>query len=50
MVCSLEVLNGYGDLDGEKCDTEEALLCKLYEVKVRKVRRRLVIKSGISVN
>ena len=34
-VCSLEALNGYGDLEEEKYDTEETVLCKLYEAKVR---------------
>lgn len=34
-VCSLEALNGYGDLEEEKCGTEETVLCKLYEAKVR---------------
>ena len=34
-VCSLEALNGYGDLEEEKYSTEETVLCKLYEAKVR---------------
>lgn len=34
-VCSLEVLNENGGLGGEKCDTEEIVLSKLYEAKVR---------------
>ena len=35
-VCSLEALNGYGDLEEEKYDTEETVLCKLYEAKYGK--------------
>lgn len=33
-VCSLEALNGYGELGEEKNDTEETVLCKLCEAKV----------------
>lgn len=40
-VCSLEALNGYGDLEEEKYDTEETVLCKLYEAKVREGIARL---------